>query len=367
MIRMTDRTPVIDVVIPVHDPRRPVERAIASALADDLPVRVTVVCHGLDPERFGARLDSLRDPRLRVVEFHDGVRSPAGPFNHGIDLATAEYIAVMGSDDHLEPGALRHWYETARSIGADAILAPVRELDGSILKVPLVRPGREIRLDPVRDRLAYRSAAIGLVRRDWMHARRPFFEVGLRTGEDIARSMELWFTGGALGFPRSGPAYVGGYEVEGHTSQAPFSVSDALEPVRRLRRTTWLPTLTARRRRAIAVRVLRLNLLDGVLRRRPRAEDWTADDVDRVRDVTRSWVGVAPAVLAAFSLSDRALLDRVMEPGVDPAGVAAAIETWISGSSRWRRLLTRNPLRILGADAPARRYLALWRTADMRR
>ena len=84
----------VDVVVAVHDPRRPVARAVASVLAqDDVHARVTVVCHNTDPavivEALGAVHAAGGDDRVRTLELYDGVPSPAGPFNLGLAGAEA--------------------------------------------------------------------------------------------------------------------------------------------------------------------------------------------------------------------------------------------------------------------------------------
>ncbi len=83
-------------------------------LRNDVQLRVTVVAHDLDADAVRTRLGALADdPRVRLAEHRDGLRRPAGPFNHGLDLATAAFVSVMGSDDELEPHAIDSWHRSA--------------------------------------------------------------------------------------------------------------------------------------------------------------------------------------------------------------------------------------------------------------
>src|SRR5690606_20002949 len=124
----TDPAPRVDVVIAVHTDERPIDRAVRSVLANAAPVRVTVVCHHVPAERIAARLGSLPDDararghEVRLVEHDDGVPSPAGPFNEGLDLAEAEYVALLGSDDRFAPGAVDSWLVLAEETRADAVI-----------------------------------------------------------------------------------------------------------------------------------------------------------------------------------------------------------------------------------------------------
>src|SRR5690606_21448841 len=139
-------------------------------------VRVSVVAHNLEADVVRARLEAeglggaLADGRVRVLELADGVPSPSGPFTLGLENAEARYVSIMGSDDHLEPGALAAWFALGESRTSAAVLAPMRLDSGRLVRSPVPRPfvGRfwAAPLDPVRDRLAPRSAPLGLLRRE---------------------------------------------------------------------------------------------------------------------------------------------------------------------------------------------------------
>lgn len=178
---------VVDVVIAVHTPERPIERAVASVLENECDVRVLVVVHNTEVDPIRDRLGVLAaDPRVRLLEFNDGVKSPAGPMNYGFDQASAPWVSLVGSDDALEPGALNQWLALAEKHQAGVVIAPIRFNHGAVFSYPPVRPGwlfgRERVCDPVLDRLSYRVAPLGLISREALADYR--LETGLATGED---------------------------------------------------------------------------------------------------------------------------------------------------------------------------------------
>lgn len=326
-------SPEVDLVVAVHDVRRPVGRAVRSALVGSGGlVRVTVVAHDLGVGTVTDALDltPAEAVSVRVLGLSDHVRSPAGPFNHGLAAATAPFVAVMGSDDTLEPGAVRAWLGTAHERGSDVVLAPLRAGD-EVLRNPLVRrgtgrpgPRATTPLDPVADRLAYRSAPLGLLRRAVLRRLGLTFTEGLATGEDLELSARLWFSGARIDMVPSAPAYVVGTDGGPRVTGVTRPVADELAGVTRLREVGLLDELTASQRRALAVKVLRVHVL-GALARRARAEDWGPGDAAALRAEARAWLEAAPTALHALSRADLAALRAVAgrawvaRPGEDGA------------------------------------------------
>lgn len=66
---------------------------------------------------------------LRVVQLpHSG--SPAGPRNHGIEIATGDYIFFLDADDVLLPGGLAATVDFAIKNESDVVLPRMESLDG---------------------------------------------------------------------------------------------------------------------------------------------------------------------------------------------------------------------------------------------
>ncbi|MGP7960383.1 glycosyltransferase [Sanguibacter sp. A247] len=315
-------TPAVDLIIAVHDVRREIGRAVRSVLAgSEGLVRVTVVAHDLGVGTVDAALALTPDERhhVRVLGFSDHVRSPAGPFNHGLAHATAEHVAVMGSDDTLERGAVRAWLDVALERDSDVVLAPLRQ-GGEILRNPLVRPGTgrpgpraTTPLDVVADRLLYRSAPLGLLRRATLARLGLTFTEGLATGEDLELSTRLWCSGARIDMLPSAPAYVVGADAADRVTSVVRPVADELAAVTRLRGTGLTADLVPSQRRALAIKVLRVHVL-GALARRPSADAWDDDGPAVLRAEARAWLETAPTALHALARADLAALRVVAGP-----------------------------------------------------
>jgi hypothetical protein len=354
--------PYVDVVIACHDESRPIERAVASVFADAevrRDVRVTVVAHGLPAEPFRQRLSGM-DGDVRVVSLVDGIRSAAGPFNHGLSLADGEYCAVMGSDDFLEPGALAAWIRHARAHRPDAVIAPLR-IDGQTrMPNPLVRLGRRNRLDAAKDRLFYRTAPLGLIRTATMRAMGLRMVEGLPVGEDFEFSIRLFATSSRVDLPAA-PCYVIGTDARERTTHAPLPAEDVLQPLVRLLDDGVVAGLAEPHRRALAVKLIRVSIV-GIARGRDRGA-WRDDaEVAFVAGVLRRLIAVAPRVLTPFNRQDRRVLDGLLrEPTIDRVTADAARAASAGRRDRW---LTPDVVHSLAREATLRRYLLYFLTRE---
>ncbi|WP_448003833.1 glycosyltransferase [Agromyces bauzanensis] len=346
--------PSADVVIAIHDATRRLDRALESLLTADDPIRITVVCHGIEASTVAGQVPADRLGRVRVVEFSDGIPSPEGPFNHGLDLATAPYVMIMGSDDFLEPGALTAWLAHARATHADVVLAPLRHQAGGLLLNPLARRGRRNRLDPVRDRLFYRSAPLGLLRRSVLDERGLRFTEGARTGGDLAVSCALWAADIRIDFDRRMPAYVIGADARTRVTTTRRPMRVLLEPALEVIRSDWGGDQSRAIRGSLATKLLRINVLGSVL---PRAEPdaWSDDDLAVTRDAIEVISAYAPAGLHDLTRADRALIDELCRPDADATTVLTAIERH-RRAGRVARTIPRRWTRAFSRESVLRRY-----------
>lgn len=352
--------PLVDLTIAVHSETRPIARAAASVLDHtEAPVRVNVVAHNIDPEiirrNLGAHAD---DPRLRLLELQDGIRSPAGPMNHGLANSTAPFISVMGSDDELAPGAIDSWLALQAATGAEAVLARIQLADGKTDPYPPVRWGRRTRrIDPRRDRLAYRSAPLGLI------DRRRFGELrltaGLPSGEDLAYSLTVWFTGRDLAYDLRGPAYVINADAGDRVTFAPRPVAQDFAFLDEIEAAPWFATADPAERTAIVLKLIRIHVFDAILARTRNAEDLAANR-DELLALLQRFERLAPGADRLLSRADHAVFDALRNPASTPASIASALDArhaYLSSAS----LLTRNPLQALRAQAPFRTLFAGYR------
>ncbi|MET0811681.1 MAG: glycosyltransferase [Microbacterium sp.] len=353
-------TPLVDVVIACHDEARPIERAVASVLQDaDVRerVRVTVVAHGLPAEPFESRLSALDVPAgsWRVVAFADGIRSPAGPFNHGIDLADADYVAVMGSDDFLEPGAMSAWLRHVDAERPAAAIARIRIQGQTVMPNPLVRLGRRRRMDAAKDRLFYRTAPLGLIETAEVRRLGLRMTEGMRVGEDVEFGITLWSLGRRIDFLRDAPSYVIGVDAAERTTHARLPIEETFEPITRLLDDGLPSRLPAAHRRALAVKLARVGVV-GAARSRPLPEHWRGDDeVAALAALLRRLIAISPRLLVPFNLADRRVLDGLLaEPTVARVTADARHPSAAGRRERW---LTKNPLHSLDRESTLRRYL----------
>jgi hypothetical protein len=290
----------------------------------------------------------------RVIEHHDGIRSPAGPFNKGLDEATAEYCAVMGSDDFLEPGALDAWSTAARDRQADMVIAPMR-IDGQpVMLNPLPRVRRTRRLDAARDRLLYRTAPLGLLRTATVRRLGLRMHEGVPTGEDIEFGVRMLTEADRIDFPLRAPCYVIGTDARERTSHAALDIRSTLEPLAALLDGAAPGRMTAEHRRALAIKFIRISVL-GAARARPAEEDWQDGDVEELRGMLARLMSLSPGSVGPLSRSERVLTDAI-STATRPGDVIAAIERSSTMTSRAERLLPRRPRAWLDRESLLRRY-----------
>jgi hypothetical protein len=116
----TDAPPVVSVVIPLHDKRATVRRAVDSVLAQSFADFELIV---IDDGSTDCSADALRDicdARLRV--FRTARRGPGAARNHGASLARARWLAFLDADDLWRPAFLEKTLGAARSAPAAVLV-----------------------------------------------------------------------------------------------------------------------------------------------------------------------------------------------------------------------------------------------------
>ncbi len=349
------QTPRVDVFLGVHSATRPVERAVASALANDVPVRVTVVAHNIAADVVRGRLGALADdPRVRVVELLDGVRSPANAFNKGLEVSTAEFVSVVGSDDELAPGALDAWVSHADRLAADVVVAPIYRVTGGPVPSPRVRVRRPDVLDGDRDRLFERTAPLGLLRRARFDDLR--YPVGLPRGVDQAYGLHLWFCGARVVFDPASPPYLEHDDQTDRVTRAGGRAGDDLAYLDAIEQAPVFRQMSTAARRAVAAKIVRVHVLGTIERRIGDAGLHPDDRADVAAAVARlrAW---APGVLGLLAVRDHRALRCALREDATADDLRAAF----AGRSRYLAagaLLTHNPLRLLHRHGPLRSLMA---------
>lgn len=263
--------PTVDMVIAVHDLRRDVHRAVRSVLHDaDPTIRAFVVGHNLsETELRGALTDLIeRFPgRIRTAELMDGVRSPSGPFNFGMRESDADFVGIMGSDDELDAHAIVEWRDVAVRHRADAVIAKVVRGDQrSVVRSPPKRVWKSGPLHFAKDRLSYRSAPLGLIRRSAVEALDLRLQEGAGNGGDLPFVTQLWALGRV--FHAEGlAAYVEHADAPVRVTWVPKPIAEEHDSLRRLLAGTFVWSLPRASREALGTKLLRRNVMDSIRKR----------------------------------------------------------------------------------------------------
>ena len=351
--------PTVDVIIAVHSAARPIRRAVSSVLDGTRePVRVSVVCHNIGVDEIRANLAEVADdPRVRLLHLADGIPSPAGPFNHGLDAATAPFTAMLDSDDTLERGAIDSWMTLQRRDNADAVIQRFAFATGSPVRTPPARPFRTARLDGTRDRLAYRTRQHGLVSRERFGDVR--LTPGLRTGEDVEQGLRIWFSGASISFDRSGPGYLIHVDEDDRTSASSKPVAEDFAFLDAVVDAAWFHALGPRQRESIAVKLLRTHVLDAA-ESRLGVDGLSAVDLDALRVVVRRILDASPTAVGVLGRRDGRIVQALAEGRADSIALDLARhrQYWRLGNvvayAPWRTLAREAPLRFLAALALTR-------------
>lgn len=141
------KEPLVSVVIPAYNCAGTIGRAIASVLAQDVPLEIIVVddcsADGLD-----AVLEACGRPEILYLRNAVNLGA-AGSRNAGVTRARGEYVAFLDADDYWRPGKLRKQLAAMEETGA-ALCCTAREL----MDPQGVSLGKVI---PVKARITYRE------------------------------------------------------------------------------------------------------------------------------------------------------------------------------------------------------------------
>lgn len=119
-------TPLVSVVIPTYDRPEMVRRAVASVLAQDVPVEVIVVDDG-SPEPYTAE-GTVGSAPVRVFRQPQSLGVSAAR-NRGLAAARGRYVAFLDDDDIWLPGKLARQLAAMEAVGSRFSFTGVRAVD----------------------------------------------------------------------------------------------------------------------------------------------------------------------------------------------------------------------------------------------
>jgi hypothetical protein len=320
-------------------------------------VKVLVVCHGIAASDVRKRLSELPQEHIELLEFADGIPSPAGPKNAGLKIAATRYVAFLDSDDFLEAKALSQWIGQADASQADAVLAPLRTQGGTPIRSPRLRLLRAGPLHPIRDRVAYRTAPLGILRLSTVRRLGLRFTDGLRSGEDMEFSLRMWFSGGRIEMGRRGGTYVVGEDAVERVTGQMLPLEEEFRAILGVVMADWVRELRGSARNAIAVKILRIHVLSAMYRRGGSFR-WTAEDRAALAAAVDAIKALAPSVERPLSIAELELLRLAEEPHSSLETFTAALRQWPAGGYRsqiitprlWDNLRFESAFRYYGAQ-----------------
>lgn len=339
----------VEVIIPCHSADRPLGRSVESALAQGGDARVTVVAHNLPISDLKAVVPSSAVPRVNWLHLNDGENSPAGPFMHGLDQSEANWVIRLDSDDWLETDAVVSWLRL--SAGFDAVIPRLQYDSGQIVRTPPQRSLPHRRRDAVKDRLYYRSAPLGLLRRAFLIDHGLGLDLGIRTGEDLRMSSLLW-SKGKVTTDLSGPAYIVGTAAGDRITGENVPLVEDFPPLLEAWKGGWASQLPSRQRQALATKYLRIHFF-GAAYNRALARQWLPGDREALAEGIEVVLANAPGSERPLSIADRELLDALLDPLADDEQVSdLAVARRRFGT--WKTLVPRDLAYILDREAPPR-------------
>lgn len=343
----------VDVVIACHNPERPLARAVASVLeGNGEAASVTVVAHGVEPSVLKALLPAAHAKRVRFLHLVDSLRSASGPFNLGMDEAPGAWVSIMGSDDTLMPGAVASWRELARRHDAEAVLTRLSlGTPRALVPTPPVRPVGPALRDLARDRLAYRSAPLGLMSTAMLRRLNLRLDPGFPVGGDVEFTTRM-LAQARVAVDTRGPSYVIGEDAGDRVTYVVRPMDVQLAFVSPTLNADWFRALPHASRLAIAVKYLRIHVF-GAIHYRPEAEHWLDGDRQILADLTRALVDAADGTADVLSLAEFSLLEACLDPAIEAAELAQRSRVR-RAHGRPRTLLTRRASALLHREAPLR-------------
>lgn len=234
-----------------------------------------VVAHNILP----SALDLPDSDRVEVVELPGHAGCPGAPAKFGVDAATAEWVGILDSDDWYEPGAIAAMRSRAQSDHADAVFAPFRK-EGKRHK-SLLPTMKTRNLDPVRDAIFYRTAPLGIFRRDLLQSAP--FATEVSSGEDIPVGAFVSTSGASISFYWNDPAYIS-------SADANDRVTDQKDPFDRIGavwNTVWdadfVRSWDQATRHAFAVKMARVHIAQAI-EARAAADSWREGEFEWMKN-----------------------------------------------------------------------------------
>lgn len=134
-------TPKVSVIIPVYNVENYLRACIESALAQTLKDIEVIILDDGSTDGGPAIIDYYAKQDDRVVTIHKANEGYGKTCNRGFDMARGDYVAILESDDFIEPSMYEDLYRCAIELDADVVKSPYTDCfaDGKMRPYPYHR------------------------------------------------------------------------------------------------------------------------------------------------------------------------------------------------------------------------------------
>ncbi len=347
--------PTVSVVIPVHTVERPIRQAVASVIGQSAPgTEVIVVCHNVSAGAIQGKLVGLDSTRYSLLELHDGIPSPAGPLNLGVESAQTDYVTVLGSDDIYEAHVFDSWRKELAKYPSEILVGQFKVDGVGRVLAPAPRVGRFRDLDAAKDLLYTRTPQLAVLFRSDLiqHSDFPGFTPGARNGEDIALSAFLWSVPSSISYSRCSDGFVVGRTANNRVTAVPLSVAELLSPVLFTLEQPWLSDAAPSHRTALALKLTTNHVL-GILRGRMHSGPFLPDDLAHCREALLRIENLSPGYSGRLTRRDYSLVSAVLNDD------AEGLERSLQDTHPLRKYLPLKLRYLLSSNGALRRAIRL--------
>lgn len=120
--------PKVSVIVPVYKVDKYLTQCLNSIVNQTMEELEIIIVDEGDQDRCREIIDFFEKNDPRIVAPHKKNGGYAASCNLGLDIARGEYIAIVESDDFIEPEMYEEMYEYAKALDADVVKTPYYEV-----------------------------------------------------------------------------------------------------------------------------------------------------------------------------------------------------------------------------------------------
>lgn len=118
------QNPKVSVVVPIYKVEKYLTKCIDSIVNQTLEELEIILIDEGDFDRCRDIIDFYANVDERIVAPHKKMGGYSASCNYGFEIARGEYIAIIESDDYIEPEMFEEMYNYAKSLDADIVKTP---------------------------------------------------------------------------------------------------------------------------------------------------------------------------------------------------------------------------------------------------